>query len=206
MSKQEARFIENTDAVGLRWVGWADELANLRHTGWFTDDEGMGETLRGCVYALPARNGKRVLIPAYREGGEHWGRWTDQNTGSAILFPGDITDDEDTAAHWADSNAEHAAEKEREYNEAWQAGSRYAALGDDLGTMRADLRSLLSEMREERGRDKERPSLCAALRSHIRTMLSDMDSARRERADLYEQFDTAWSKDLRAAFRDGASL
>src|SRR5712671_138973 len=45
-----ATWVENLDAAGLRFVGYADELARLRHTGWYTSDENeLGESLRGVV-------------------------------------------------------------------------------------------------------------------------------------------------------------
>jgi hypothetical protein len=37
--------------AGLRFVGYADELASLNHKGWFTHPDGFpDETLRGGVW------------------------------------------------------------------------------------------------------------------------------------------------------------
>lgn len=47
------RWIESTEAAGLRFVAWADDVARLRYTGWHCDDEGR-ETLRGESGKLPA--------------------------------------------------------------------------------------------------------------------------------------------------------
>ena len=91
----------------IRFVDYADKLANLRHTGWFTDDDFQDDTMRGVVCALPARNGERRLVAGYEyNGGDDKG---------ATLFFDTLYDDAEDAARMADEHARVAAESEREY-------------------------------------------------------------------------------------------
>ncbi len=96
------------EAGALRKVGYCDELARgIRHTGWFTDDDFQEDTMRGIVYALPAKNGQRRLVAGY-----HFNLGDD--TGATLYFDM-IYDDEIEAAHMADEHARVAAEREREF-------------------------------------------------------------------------------------------
>ncbi len=68
------RWAEDPASIGLRFVGFADELVGrgrgIEHRGWYTDCDGLGETLRGAVYQLPGRKGRARYLAAYREGSE----------------------------------------------------------------------------------------------------------------------------------------
>lgn len=93
-------------ALGLRWR-WCDEVPDVRieHTGWWTDDDGCGDTMRGFVARLP--HGRGFVI------GWRMGRGM-----CCDLDYSRIWDCERDAAHAADSMAEHAAEAERDYQRA----------------------------------------------------------------------------------------
>lgn len=55
------RWVEKPETAGLRFVGFADELASnsVRHTGWYLDPHGEGFDLaRGVVYQMTTRKGK----------------------------------------------------------------------------------------------------------------------------------------------------
>lgn len=95
-------YHESDGAPGLRWT-WCDEAegVRIRHTGWFTDEHGDGGTIRGVVFRLP---GGRGFLAGWSMG-----------EGMASELDGDIYDDEAGAAYAADSMAECAAEREREY-------------------------------------------------------------------------------------------
>lgn len=86
-----------------RWV-WADEAGGVRinHTGWYTDEDGDSEKMRGIVVRLPH--------------GKFLAGWS-MGEGMSSSVEGDIYNDETEAAYAADSIAENAAEREREYQE-----------------------------------------------------------------------------------------
>lgn len=102
------RWIERPESFGLRFVGFSDELRSRgrdSHSGWFLYPDGdPAEVARGCVYQLPARNGRPVYVEALRTG-ETLGRrteWRDMSEdGSALLFFGSL--------HYGDKGATNIA-------------------------------------------------------------------------------------------------
>lgn len=97
-------FYLNSDFMpGLRWQ-WCDEIdgASIHHTGWFADEHGDGDTIRGIVFRLPHGRG---FLAGWSMG---------ERMASAIDYSR-IYDDERDAARAADSMAESTAEREREY-------------------------------------------------------------------------------------------
>lgn len=88
-------------AGGLRWR-WCDEVAGLRHKGWYCDDEVQDYTMRGFVARLS--HGRGFIIG-----------WSMGYGMCAALDYSHVYDTEHGAAYAADSMAEHAAERERDY-------------------------------------------------------------------------------------------
>lgn len=108
--REHVRWVETPEAYGMRWVGYADEVASLRHQGWFTDDEYQDEVFRGVVfrgvvYRMATRKGTPRFVYGY----------ADPNNKGAALLCFDYCDDKIDAARWADSFAERKAEEERAY-------------------------------------------------------------------------------------------
>ena len=163
------RWIENTSEVGLRFIGYADEIAGLRHRGWYIDPFSYDDedTLRGAVWQLPARHGRAQYVAGYVD---------PMNEGAArIDFDviegergGCDYDHEDAAreaARCADSLAERTAEDEREYRLADAAKQRADELREEANEMRAELcdriretRARIAELREEAAEVEECPS------------------------------------------------
>lgn len=199
------RFVERPDSAGLRFVGFADDVAPRRveHTGWYTRADDYSETLRGAVYQLPARNGRPVYVAGYQE----CGFGVDGAAVVALreLFRGDAggqdgmsgrryfsscCDNESAmrdAASRADRIAEIAAEKELEYSEAWQAAHRWQDLASDATAEKAAARALIRDMRRAR-RDDVPESICTALRATVRRHLQAAADALQERAEIAENF------------------
>lgn len=98
----------------FRFVGFCDECdGGPDHTGWFGNDEGDGySTFRGTVFRIPARDGAERFLAGY-EHGESTRRGFSPGFGS--IDAGTVFDSERDAARCADSLAEYAAEREREY-------------------------------------------------------------------------------------------
>lgn len=206
------RWIENTEAAGLRFVGWADDVGGLRHTGWHCDDEGR-ETLRGGVWQMPGKAGAARLLYGYAE---FEGRG-EMNPGSAALCVSDVvsvpmrgefgnldeTEGARDAARWADGLAESTAEDRRDYDSAYQAGRAAAELDAEAMAARAELLPLLREMRAIR-KSPHTPlspvgQICARLRRDVAGLLETISEKRAER-------DSAWGNvwgDAAEAWRAG---
>ncbi len=220
------RWIENPAAAGLRFVGWSDDIASIRHTGWHLDPHGDGETARGCVYQLPARDGRPIFVAAVAMGSRcRDGRsWVNQcgRDGAAIIYlnerhigpvGGEQYPDADhyvahfDAAHGADREAEILAKSEREYQEAWQAGSQAAEFIEKATTLRTAARELLREFRRMRRAAVagEFPAACATLRQAIRGHLQSAIDAKEEARELVSQWSGlgAWRANLEDAFKEG---
>ena len=202
------RFVENLKLAGLRFVGYADEIARLRHTGWYTN-EFQDETLRGVVLQLPARHGKPVFLAAYAAYGDPCNKGAYQ-VDCSELFIGEDSEGETAkrdAARAANSFAEHEAEKRHEYQEAWHAGTHWHDLGEDIATQRRETLALFSELRKARQTLKgdELPALCAMIRAQILSAVESIRKAREEREKIWDNRPT-WNKTLVGAFNEGAGL
>jgi hypothetical protein len=209
------RWIEKPESCGLRFVGWADQVADGRridHKGWHTNDS-CYETLRGIVYQLPARNGECLYISGYAQ---HEGRGeSGPSNGAALCFDrmtcGDMhgTDngndsDARDAAYLADSIAEHAAERERDYQECSNKGFQFSELGESIVEARRTILELCNEIKAARkiAGAASMPTICETLRDKVRRLYDEIQTARKEREELR---DSIYGKEGRAAFNDGAS-
>lgn len=207
------RWIENTEAAGLRFVGWADDVGGLRHTGWHCDDEGR-ETLRGGVWQMPGKAGAARLLYGYAE---FEGRG-EMNPGSAALCVSDVvsvpmrgefgnldeTDGARDAARWADGLAESTAEDRRDYNAAYQAGREAAEADAAAIAARAELLPLLGELRALRRAPVagETPNACRALRRAVDSLLETISEKRAERESAWGNVWGDAAEAWRAGFMD----
>ncbi len=108
------------------------------------------------------------------------------------------------AARAAAGMAERAAEKEMEYQEAWQAGSKWARLKEEEEAARKEALAILAERRAARGVNPAAfPAICAALRGKVESILESIQESREERAELASNADYPASRE---AFTEGASL
>lgn len=187
---ERLRWVENTDAAGLRFIGYADALASIRHNGWYADAF-QDEIYRGAVWQLPGRNGRPLFVYGYPD---------PCNEGAALvcfdLVQGDgngsAWDKDDgarTAANLADGMAEAFAEEAREYSEAWQAAREWQDIGEEMQETRREARELVRAMRDaiKAGQTAAAP-ICEALRARIRTLSRDWEAAREKRESLDDQF------------------
>lgn len=192
---------DDPGAVGLRFVGFADDLVGrgIEHRGWYTDADGFGEVLRGAVYQLPARDGRARYLAAYREGSYGRRGWTDTaEPGAAAIAcrevfeterDGDAVEAAGEAARRADSIAETAAEREREYNDAWQAARRWSDLADDIAAARTEARQLVADMRAAiKSGATAAPSICTALRKSLRSLIEAAAELKAERESIADDF------------------
>jgi hypothetical protein len=223
-----ARWIENPESLGLRFVCYADEHGRgVNHQGWFLHDDGIsGEVARGVVYALPAKRGRARFVygvaDPYNEGPamiavetvtaaqgdpvEARRRFSISESFSISAQESQDWENESAradAATWADSLAEEYAERERDYNRAWDAGRDWADLGEIIAETRRRVLEILGERRKVAQVDA--PNLCQAIRAHVESLLQDRAEAMRKRADLENGADGyAWDSAQVAAFNEGA--
>lgn len=206
-ASNEPFFVEDPASVGLRQVGFSDEVAkaygsrSIQHQGWYSDAF-QDETYRGAVFQLPARDGRERFLAAYAQG-DGW-----------IIDPSQVfseTTRTDTqtdvcdldsaleAARSADQMAEREAAKEREYQEAWQAGARWNELGDEIKAARRGALTILRERKRLAAADL--PASRDAVCDHVRRLIEHIAEMRDERRKLTQDF--KWRAD---AFNEGAGL
>lgn len=121
----------------------------------------------------------------------------------------------DGAAIDADRFAERAAERQREYHEAWHAGQVWQQAGEDVQRLRREALAILRERRAVQGVDA--PTLCGVIRSRVESILEKIREAREERESLMDSWSApaadyaapSWQRrkaELFDAFRDGAGI
>lgn len=251
-SSERLAYVESPEKAGLRFVGRVMADCGGRNgiwdtrddSGWFTDPHGDGfkdgtGLCYGVVYQLPGKDGKSRFVAGYQFGGCDGGPMIDFGTvfeePSAELVIskyGNYWSWQDnpremdaalTAARSADSMAKSAAEEEREYQTAWQAGSMYAQTKEEADGHKADIRRYLASRRELKaeaariGLQLEAPKfapLCDMIRSAVSGCIAELQEARAKMEKLasgnyetrhfYLGFYTG-EKRLREAFNDGAS-
>ncbi|MGH9931704.1 MAG: hypothetical protein ACREA9_21080 [Pyrinomonadaceae bacterium] len=94
-------YLDSDGMPQMRWT-WCDEVEGVRidHTGWFTDENGDWDKIRGLVFRLPRSRG---FLAAWSMG---------ESMASGLDV--DIYDDEQDAARAANDLAEFVADQERE--------------------------------------------------------------------------------------------
>ena len=224
-------FIESPESYGFRLVGRvaADmprgEVWDKRESsGWYSDTF-QDRLIFGVVYQLPARDGCPRFVPAYADSDNPDSALFDfasMETGtrdSNCSYEGARGNDAaKDAARSADSLAQHVAERAREYDAAWQAGSAWAQAAEEMRDARQAALAILKERRaainDSRLSDSGYFALCDAIRARVSDLLSDISDARARMARLAEgdgatdsDYDrTFWTGDkgLREAFNEGA--
>lgn len=157
------RHVADTRAAGLRFCAFTDSLPGRpRHGGvWYSDEDGHTGN-RGAVWQVTGKDGKARLVAGYIEVESRGREWEEMNEGSALIdFRHIITGpcpDSDAiddlvcdAAGPADSMAEHAAEKEREYRAAYDRGYKAGERDNAIGEARRELLAILPDIRAARG-------------------------------------------------------
>lgn len=224
VSKPAAFGLRHVGDVVAESYGGRDCWNKRDHGGWYTDPYGDvfkdGSGLCwGVVYQLPGRNGKARFVAGYEFGGTDGGPTLDlskvyesdpSESGVYDTDARDLTAARDAARH-ADALAKYAAKEERDYQTAWQAGSRWAELGDEVADARKAALAILRERRAVMwSTDDGKPpqAICAAIRDRLRSYLRDIAEARSKRANLakgdHDSLIFYPDERLRAAFNEGA--
>lgn len=198
------RWIESTDACGLRFIGDAADLCGRYYgslpTGYYTDAEAEYSTLRAGVWQLPGKGRHARLVAGYREFDGN----RETNPGSARIdcrtiwraemdSYGDLAGHDETreAARAADGIAESAAETEREYQQAYAAGRAAAELDAEALELRTRARAVAGAAKAHR-RSKAGPVMGAALERTLSDLLETISEKREAR-------ESAWAAVWRGA-------
>lgn len=134
--------------------------------------------------------GKAYWTPAMEKAG-YWGQAA-QETARKI------------SAQAAANMAERAADKEREYQEAWQAGRAWADLKEEESGIRVATLAILAERRAAAAINPGGFfALCELIRGTVKKAWRDIEKSREKREELS---DSIYGKEGRAAFCEGAEL
>lgn len=189
------RWVEQAPRNGFRFVGFANEIARLDHTGWFLDAVVQDETVRGAVYQVTGVEGGARYVAGMPD---PYG-----NEGAAVIdfsrvFLGDPAGYEQDPKHdsgardaalAADGIAERYAEVERAYREASGARIRHDEAKEEIKALALEWREL------QKARGKRMPivayDLLETRRAEIRDEVTKLYS---ERAQLRQDFNhlQAW--------------
>jgi hypothetical protein len=209
------------DAQGVFREVWdSADCVRMNHTGWY--DNPHGESFRdgsGLCLGMAARlagGGPARYVAGYRFGGNEDNGTFDMGTVYTATGrdESDLESARDDAARAGDSMAEQAADTERDYQTAWQAGRQWADLGEQITTARRDALAILAERRDAQAvysNPHGFPTLCNAIRGKVTEYRDAIRTARDERAELAQGDDSAlyfWagSQELQNAFCEGADL
>lgn len=230
--KRRIAHVQTPAKAGLRLVGRVNAEPGHRNgywdkherSGWFTYPDGTtykdGSGLcYGVVYQLPGRNGKSRFVAGFEFGGVDGGPTLELGRIFESEAPGNSWDVNPCdyegareAARYADDMARVAGEKEREYQTAWQAGSRFADIRSEMQSDKRQLREILAERRAVKGKG-DYPALCLAIRSTVLALVKRISKARATMQKLkggdfvsesYPGFFP--SAELQAAFNEGADI
>lgn len=199
------RYVRNVARV-LRFVGTSYDICRSEGSrqvdaqGYYSDAF-QEETMEGVVLQLPGRKGKPLYVAGYRSSMDG-----SNDKGAIVLFDC-ITEEKLDAAQWGDSAAEHAAELEREYQAASQAGLRFYDLGEEIKEHRSSVLALCAELKKARklaGTLDPLPTICATIRSAIKSNLRDIRKAREKRAQLASGYGASDS-DFESCFNSSES-
>lgn len=200
------RFVGRVQPQESRPSGLWDSRGDC---GWITDPsgdvfkDGTGLCF-GVVFQLAGRDGKARFVAGYQFGGQCGGPALDLRT----IYESESRDEWNTnqreqeaaeeAARAADSMAKAAAEEEREYQTAWQAGAAWQSKEEERESLKEEAaearRQILAILKERRAAmtnpaitDAGFFALCDAIRGRVRGLVADIQAARERRAELAEE-------------------
>ena len=193
--------IADLNKAGLRLQREKD-LPGIRHTGWFTTPF-QDSTCYGALFLLPGKRGKCRIVAGYAMG--EGDGYTVNLATVWTCTPDDLPDELASMAGFADSMAERAADREMDYQCAWQAGQLYAEKAAEVSEARKALLELLASRR------KPAAMSLATVKAAAKRLLSDICAAReamREAAEgAHRTFGFyAGSPSNQAAFCEGGEL
>lgn len=182
--------LSDFDQLGARWVKDCNDVSSrIDHNGWYTDSF-EGETLIGVVLCFTrggssGMEGNDNLNETKPKGRVIYMAGTRHSDWDGVTLDLDTTDDPITAARWADSMAERAAEEYREEDEKFQAEQKAEECREEIAAARKKCLALLRDMRPIRkGLIGAPESICTALRERVQEYREDIANWRNELGEL----------------------
>lgn len=204
-SRRRVRWCEAPESL-FRFVGTSHDIMRdagrrLNHTGWYLYPDGdPDETAFGVVFRLASGRG---FIAGLR---------TSYDDKSACLAVCEAPEESaEDAARYADQLAERYAEAERDYQEAYLAGSRAADADHKAKDIRSDILLACRDLRAARRAMTEAgvqdaagaiARLCDAARGRVSSMLAELESLRTKRDKLRHEW--SGSEAFKTGFSDFA--
>jgi len=170
---------------------------NGKPEGWYTDSDGSGGTMYGLVLQLPARGGVPRYVPAIAH--TEWDSFT--------MYPADWYEEKEEAARAADGYAERTAERERDYNDAWQAGCECGRLRAEASRLWQGARELVAEWRADKaelsaaGIGPDAPAFVHARALYLDRLESELAERARYREEA-DRLESACPDEYRDAFAE----
>lgn len=202
--KDRRQWFADPAQCGFREAGDASDF--YRHaTQWYGDLDGR-TLFHGVVFILPARDGQTSVYAGYR--------YTEDDGAVICMRAADVIDgragespDYRSAAMAADDLARIAAEAEREYQTAWQAGSLWRS-------NREDLRHIAKQLRQARADLSTLPTMASKAGRYITDAISRHRAAMARILERMAELKSGdfeglnfWPDDrLTEAFKEGAGL
>lgn len=173
---RRAAWLERPESC-FRFAGYADELSRMvEYRGWYVDNDGLGETARGCVYRLTHGRFIAAVADPY-------------NDGPAVVDFDRVYDDETEAAYAADETARLMAEEYRDENECAGWEMRLEDIAEQLRDVRG---AVLAILRERKAAPiGNYPALRDAVCARIRSLLGERSRLFAEQAELRENLQWA---------------
>lgn len=171
------------DVVAAHDVPWPGAIRGtvIEHDGWYDNFE--GESSRdgfGLVWGVVVSLSHGRYLAGWQHGG--------CDGGPTIATGRGFFDCPVDAARYADGLAERVAENEREYRRAWEAGQRWAELGEEIAETRSRTLAILRENRKTGG-SRDLPAIHGVITESVCNAWRRICEARSERAQLALDFD-----------------
>lgn len=184
-------WIENYSQHGFRFVDYADKInGRLRHQGYYLNRNEQSEVYRGIVLQIPGRKGFPVFIAGYADPYNDDCAFVELSPIAETANRGDNYDCNPSereaameAARSADELARIYAEKECDYQEAWEAGNQYNELAEAIASERHAI--LMACKARKSTQDPTLRDICA---EKIERALTTICEHRKERANLLYEY------------------
>ena len=177
-------YLADFEDIGPRWVKDAADIVSMQHTGWYTDNM-CDNTLIGVVlcfsrHAAPDEDGNTI-----GNGRQVFMAGTRHSDWDGVTLGLETMDDMVTAARWADSMAERAAEISREEDEKYQREQQAIEYREEISLARKACLKLLRDMRPIRKGLQSLPeSVYHALEDQVRDYCSTIKGYRNQIQEL----------------------
>lgn len=179
--------IDDSASCGFRYVDTASSILGRRYDGWYLDytyegEEFTGETVKGVVLRVSARDGQSRYVAAIAEG-YSWAK--DDREGPCIVEVECLYDDEREAARAADGLAERHHEVCREYSMKSDAEKVVEENRERIAEIRDEVRKLIQEVKASHPMSE---TIVGAVNKQIRSLFQEKEEMIDQNTRLKDEF------------------